>query len=265
MAQAQRAQKRPTVRDIKDTNWLVDQAKKYHDEGIVLRRIPFEDMVVVGFHDAAWANVDVEGEQDPEAEMWRGNFKLASQLGTLLVLADRKCLENLEGPMSLIEWRSKASSRVCRSTFAGETMACAEAAEGCIYARSLLLTFLHGRLVGSDEAGSFMEYHLVTDCKSLFDHIHREGVPKPPSEKRLALDLAGIRQALREEAQHQWDRRYGRGNPVRPDRPLRAPLHWLTTDRQLADILTKRMRGNVWWDQVRGGRLQLPFRAMQNQ
>ena len=48
------------------------------------------------------------------------------------------------------------------------------------------------------EAAQFMEMHLFTDCKSLYDHIQKEGAPKPPSEKRLALDLAAIRQALRE-------------------------------------------------------------------
>ena len=139
-------------------------------------------------------------------------------------------------------------------------MACAETLESCLYARTMLISFLDGQFMDVQAAGRRMEFHLVTDCKSLFDHIHREGVPKTPSEKRLALDLAGIRQALREEAGHQWKRKYGEGS-VRPDRPLRAPLHWLTTDKQLADVLTKRMRAGDWWAQMREGRLRLPFKT----
>ena len=75
-----------------------------------------------------------------------------------------------------------------------------------------------------------MEMHLCTDCKSLFDHVHREGVPKPPSERRLAIDLAAIKQSLRQEGAHQWKKGYGSGNP-RPDRPFKVPLHWLPTER----------------------------------
>ena len=31
--------------------------------------------------------------------------------------------------------------------------------------------------------------HLVTDFKSLYDHIHREGTPKAPSEKKAGTRL----------------------------------------------------------------------------
>lgn len=133
--------------------------------------------------------------------------------------------------------------------------------ETAIFVRGLLLSFLHGRLIENVEAGKFMEMHFFTDCKSLYDHIQKEGAPKPPSEKRLALDLAGIRQALRTETQEQWLRRFGEG-AVRPDRPLKAPLHWLPTDRQLADVLTKKMTAGQWWDQVRDGFLSLPLKTM---
>ena len=157
----------------------------------------------------------------------------------------------------------EASARVCRSTFAGETMACAEAVETAILVRGLVLSFMHGRLFNNEEAAQFMEMHFFTDCKSLYDHIQKEGAPKPPSEKRLALDLAGIRQALREETREQWRRAYGSGDG-RPDRPLKAPLHWLPTGRQLADVLTKKMAPGLWWAQIHKGFLSLPLRAMPN-
>ena len=39
----------------------------------------------------------------------------------------------------------------------------------------------------------------VTDCKSLFDSVHRVGGPRAPSEKRLLVDLAGLRQMIKEK------------------------------------------------------------------
>ena len=254
VAQAQRVQSNPTVGEVKNTNKIVDAAKKFDKEGLKLKKIEEDDVIVLAFHDAAWANVDLEAEHDP---VWDGDSKLASQLASLVMVADRKVLFNQAGKASVIDWRSKASSRVCRSTFAGETMACGEALETSIYLRSLLLSLQKGRLVREQEVGEYIELHLCTDCRSLFDHVHREGVPRPPSERRLAIDLAAIRQSLKEEGLHQWRRRYGEG-AVRPDKPFKAPLHWLPTERQLADVLTKKLNPTEWWSAISSGFLQLP-------
>ena len=68
-------------------------------------------------------------------------------------------------------------------------MACGDALESGLFLRGLLVSFLKGRIVPEEECGSVMPLHLFTDCRSLYDHLHREGVPKPPSEKRLATSL----------------------------------------------------------------------------
>ena len=174
------------------------------------------------------------------------------------MVADKRVVENRLGAATVVDWRSKASSRICRSTFAGEMMACGDALEACFYLRSLLLPFLHGRLILEKDAGEYMDLHLCTDCKSLYDHLHKAGTPKPPAERRLALDLAAIRQSLQVEAKHQWRKVYGDGS-VRPDKPCKPPLHRVPTDKQLADILTKKMRADVWWATVSSGSLILPF------
>ena len=195
VAQAQRKQHAPTVMDIKLTNSAVDLAKKFPDKGITLKKIEEKDLCLFGFHDAAWANVDFEQETQDD-QLWDTSVKKSSQLASLVLLADRKCLRNQEGNISLLDWRSKASPRICRSTFAGETMACSDALEACIYLRGMVLSFLHGHLVKEDFAREKLPIHLFTDCKSLYDHLHKDGVPKPPSEKRLALDLAAMRMEL---------------------------------------------------------------------
>ena len=255
VAQAQRVQGNPTISDIKETNKIVDAAKNHKHEGITLKRIPQERMVFLAYHDAAWANADLEGDRDQE---WDGDFKKASQLASLVLVADRCVVENKIGKASIVDWRSKASARICRSTFAGETMACGDALETCLYLRSLMLSFQHGRLIHEKDAGKYMDLHLCTDCKSLYDHLHKAGTPKPPTERRLALDLAAIRQSLYVEAKHQWRKIYGEGS-VRPEKPRKPPLHWVPTDKQLADILTKKMKPDDWWKTVSSGLLILPF------
>lgn len=64
-----------------------------------------------------------------------------------------------------------------------------------------------------------------------------------PNGKRLAIDLAGIRQALLN------------GSPT-PEKPLRPPLHWLPTGDQVADLLTKRLKAADWWCTVKRGFLE---------
>ena len=54
---------------------------------------------------------------------------------------------------------------------------------------------------------------------------------------------------------------------MRPDKPLKPPLHWLPTDQQWADVLTKKMNASNWWRALSEGRLRLPFatvRGLQN-
>ena len=257
VAQAQRVQNKPTIGDLRNTNKLVDLAKKHFDKGIVLRRIPEEHMAIFAFHDAAWGNVDVSEVRDADPR-WEGDHPLGSQLGTLVMVGDNRCMENQVFPSCIVDWRSKASTRVCRSTFAGETMACGDALETALFLRGLLVSFRDGDMLSEQKAGERLPMHLFTDCKSLYDHLHREGVPRPPSEKRLAIELAAIRQALMIEGRHQWKEKHGKGE-IRPDRPLKVPIHWLPTDKQWADILTKKMTSTLWWQSIGEALLSFPF------
>ena len=98
-------------------------------------------------------------------------------------------------------------------------------------------------LVREDDCGKYVGFQCcITDCESLYDHVHREGTPKAPADKRLAIDLAALRQSLARQGRHQWEKKYhmGPNDVVNPERP--PPLHWLITGEQLADILTKSMR-----------------------
>ena len=262
VSQAQKKQNAPEVEDLKFTNKAVGLALKHKEEGIHIKKIDEEKIIFLSYHDAAWGNADLDDDGDPQ---WTGDHRVASQIGSLTFMAHADCLGGPGGACSLVEWKSKGCQRVCRSTFAGETMACCDALEGSIFLRSLFLSMIHGEIISEAEAGAYIPLHLVTDCKSLFDHIHREGVPKAPTEKRLAIDLAGVRQSLMREALHQWKRLYGADAVHAPERPCRPPLHWLPTESQMADLLTKALAADEWWSTVRTGRLQLPLKAMPSQ
>jgi len=259
VCQAQRKQRSPTIHDLKQTNKAVTDALQFKDCGITLRKIPEDNLCFIAFHDAAWGNTDPD-HAAPQDEEWLGGHQVASQLGSLILLADENCMGPNGGNFSLVDWKSKASQRVCRSTFAGETMACSEALEGALFLRGLFTSFGTGVRVPDHQGGAYHPLHLITDCRSLYDHIHREGIPRAPSEKRLAIDLAGLRQALVIEAEHQWRKKHGDPFKPTPETPLRPPLHWLPTQEQMADLLTKRLKPDEWWGRINQGWMSLPLK-----
>jgi hypothetical protein len=258
VSQAQKRQNNPSQDDIKKTNKAVDAALAFQDKGIVLRYVAEKEIAFVTFHDAAWANVSEEGSENDL--QWLGDHQLRSQLGSLVLVTSKQAFIEGKSDFSIIDWKSKGSTRVCRSTFAGETMACCEGVESALFLRCLFLSFARGIPISEDDSGRFAPLHCVTDCRSLYDHLHREGVPKAPAEKRLAIDLAGLRQILMREAKHQWHEKYGTVGDPTPDKPCRPPLHWMPTHLQLGDILTKEMHAGNWWQLISLGCFDFPFR-----
>ncbi len=264
VSQAQRKQANPSVEDLKKTNKLVDQAIAYKNNGVKIKKIPEGEITFVAFHDAAWGNVNSE-DPDIGGEEWAGDHSVSSQLAHVIIVCGGKLLEGEESDFSLVDWRSKSSQRVCRSTFAGETMACCEALEHSLYLRSLFISFSMGHLIKEEDCGAHAPIHCITDCKSLYDHLLREGTPKAPTEKRLAIDLAGLRQILMKEARHQFVMKYGANQEPTPSMPCRPPIHWIPTELQLADILTKELKSAEWWTTMEKGRLFLPFKKQRDQ
>ena len=59
---------------------------------------------------------------------------------------------------------------------------------------------------------------LVTDCKSLYDHLLSPSAPTAIEDRRTSIDVAIIRESIRN---------------------LSAFMRWVPTDRMLADALTK--------------------------
>ena len=246
---AQRKQKQPCYGDVRETNKVVKMAQNGKGEPLTFSKLgsTLDDLVILVYHDAAWANAVASAD---DQEFVPGGHGIYSQLGHLVLMCDRRALKGDEVNPAVIAWKSHACPRVCRSTFAAETMASLEGWEDAIAFRAMLAGSLRGEPLSEDAVRGVVPIISLTDCKSLFDSVHRIGGPKAPSEKRLMIDLAALRQLINAEAAC-W------GHAFEDPRMMR----WVPTQFQLADILTKLktdVQGELcWWDMLRN--LKLPF------
>ncbi|CAE6922017.1 RE2 [Symbiodinium sp. CCMP2592] len=186
VSMAQQLQREPTIGDVRFTNSLSRKAKQYRTCGVHLTPVDLENCVLLTYHDAAWANAPQDPDDPyyqltPEEDICgtmregpfaskdrkpkRGNSRIASQLGGIYLLADSKILDGDSCNTSLLDWRSWACDRVCRSTFAAETMACASGIENAQYIQSFMATLLAGVLVRPKN--SPIKTRFMSDCRSL--------------------------------------------------------------------------------------------------
>ena len=248
---AQQLQSAPSVGDLRFTNQLARWALQCKDEGIMLRRIDLSNLFVVVYHDAGWANAP-DDAADPvyflrledeekghiktgpwslaEKKAKRRNSRVASQLGMLVVFTEKKAAQGSSAPSSILEWKSHASDRVCRSTFGAETMAALEGIELGQYVRAMFTSLDTRKL--HRKVGTGIPLLALTDCRSLYDHLNKDGLPRTPTDCRLAVDVACLRQALKEEKHT-------------ADEDGRFPLSWVPTTVQRADLLTKPMKAEA--------------------
>ena len=255
VSMAQQLQQRPCYGDLKFTNSVATKAHDYKSNGLRFKAVDEKRMMILCYHDAAWANVpepdneetyykltyedDQAGLQREAPESYyrcgrkakRGASRVASQLGCLVLFADRGMISGEPGTFSIADWKSRAGQRVCRSTFGAETQACVEGLETGQYMRSMYETLKTGQLVSVPQA--VMPILCLSDCRSLFDHLTRQGVPRVPSDKRLAVDLAALRQSLKSERINS-----------------QLPVAWIPGETQLGDVLTKPQNPASWWERI---------------
>ena len=253
VSMAQKRQKNPTYQDVKETNKAVRMAQCGKKRKLSYKKLDeMDEPIMLVYHDAAWANVPVDMEVDDFADLIGDKGTgVYSQLGHLVVITEKKTLEGAEGVSMICAWKSHACSRVCRSTFAAETMSALEGVEEAMALRAMLNGAMNGsrQAVFEKSSRELMPIIAITDCKSVFDAVHRLGGPRAPAEKRLIIDLAGLRQLIQAE-QQEW------GNVL----PLNKSLRWVPTDWQRADALTKvKVSVEEWWKSME--KITLPFRS----
>ena len=187
---------RPTVADAIAANQAVRRAKQHADQTIQFCHIPPECLGLMCHSDATFANAKA-----PKQGSWlvsrieistrvmtvhgrrRTGFRLPRVVGSTL---------SAEAPVasSMLEWTNLLVS---------------EALDGPRFTRSLW-TGLGNRLT-----------LLVTDWKSLFDHLMSQSSPTL-EDRRTSIDVVILRDSISR---------------------MKSSLRWIPTDRMLADALTR--------------------------
>jgi len=198
----------------------------------VLRIRPVgHDMIVATWTDSALYNTTAEVDEllldDAALEAAKqadAKHKIRSQAGAIVGVFSRKLVESLEKiPLSVLDWRTRATKRVVTSTFAAESSAAADGLGLGLYVRALLAEIYHGIGFGADRWGEdVMPTMLITDCKSLYDHMVKDATL--PDDRWTALYIAALRGAV----------------SAGIDRDLsKTEMRWVPSRSQLADVMTK--------------------------
>ena len=161
--------------------------------------------------------------------------ELAAQRGEVHFVAEEAVLST-RARANVLEFGSNKIARVVRSSLAAEGASMAACTDRLVYNLKLLDALLNGRLeVGPDWRDKLsMQGHLVTDARSLFDHV--TGSSLLATERQVSLDILEVRQLVQ-------------GGTLK--------LHWVPTWRQFADGLTKAMKDELYFKLRRGGQINV--------
>ena len=154
----------------------------------------------------------------------------------MILAGDKKVLTGQKTPMSTLSWRSFKLVRVCRSSLAAECQALATGMEELLLVKNYLTHLQFPRLVLQEvQKLAADNCAVITDCKSLFDGIKRETIQQS-ADKHVALECLVIKELL-EDMKCQW--------------------RWISSERQLADGLTKVSARQMFSERFQGQHVQL--------
>ena len=203
------------------------------------------DAEIITYHDAALYNsVGVEmSERDEEDILQRGDEKklVYSQKGGLVGFVRKgHTLQHDRAHVNVIDWRSATNKRVVESSFAAETHA-AIMAQGMARFSQVLsaeIKFGPGVVASVEDDGwqDLVPVTFVTDCRSIYDTVHKDG--QHVSDKGNIVHAVLLRQLLSTRGDAQ-----------------KANLIWVPTRCQLADALTKAGRSADLREHLREGAL----------
>jgi hypothetical protein len=196
-----------TVDDLRKLNLLIDESKELLSKGegkITFRKLDLDNLVVVTSLDASFA-------KEPG---------MKSQCGFISMITTKN-ISQQPALCNIVEYSSTRISRVVKSTMAAESASLSLALDRLLYLRLLIEAVLYGE----PELGPNWRHELkvpgilVTDARSLYDHINKTG--SLPSERQTLIDLLIARDLTEAKA---------------------ITVRWVPTTHQLADIFTKFMR-----------------------
>lgn len=242
------------VEDLLRANRTVREAKK-NQFSIKIRKLG-EKFELVIFHDAALYNsVGVElNEQEAGDMLFKSSDRklVYSQKGVVLGFVPRgdtsKQGEKIR--FNLIDWKSATNRRVIESSFAAETQAALLGQGLGKFAQSLHVETCFGKDVmlqcGETETQQMLPAYMITDCKSLYDCVKKQG--QHVSDKSSIVSMVLLRQMCEVNSSHHCPQ-------------SKTQLLWVPTAQQLADGLTKCGKGQSvrdadWFIQLHGESLK---------
>ena len=200
---SQQAFPNPKIHHLRQANNVVRRAKQHSDLCMTFRPINPAELTVCCHSDAAFANVGTH-----------------TQAGYIIGFTQR-CLD--EGAMAIwnpVSWRSYKLPRAVSSTLSAESQAMATASGTVEWLALLMHEILHGPFDIRDfnKVLNLCKPIVITDCKSLYDHLHSPSSPTAVEDRRTSIDIVIIRESVKR---------------------LCASVRWVPTNRMLADSLTK--------------------------
>ena len=194
----------PTVQDLVQANQAVRRAKQHANMTLKVPYVDPQKLTVCFWSDAAFADAN----------------DLKTQGGWLIGMTSTDFHQGADCPVSCVGWKSYRLPRVVASTLAGEAQSYASASGIAEWCMLLLAEALDGpfQLSQVEEVLQRRNHVGITDCKSLYDHLISLGSGGVLDDKRIAIDIAVIRQSVQRS---------------------RLTPRWVPTDRMVADGLTK--------------------------
>ena len=193
----------PTVQDALSANNAIRRARQHAALPVEYKPIAPDRLALMCHSDAAYAN----GRDG------------ATQAGYVISFTDKGMDQEQVCDWTPAYWKSYRLPRVVNSTLGAEAQAM-NAASGMLEWFQLMLREIldgHRCLATIWNVESPRLGMLMTDCKSLFDHLQSKSSPTL-DDRRTALDIVIIRDSIAK---------------------MKTSLRWLPTDRMLADALTK--------------------------
>ena len=143
----------------------------------------------------------------------------SSQGGYIVVMTSSRALQGEHVPYNVISWRSFKLTRVCRSSLSAESQACATALDELMMVKTMIALMINPDLdpMSEETAATCCKSAIIVDAKALFDSLKRDGIGSA-ADKRAGIEILCIKEEIKR---------------------LRTELRWVSSERMLADGLTK--------------------------
>ena len=226
---------RPTVGTVVRANALLGEFLKKPDYEMVFQPLNFEECGLVVVTDSSLGTVTRDGSAEaPPLE------KVYSQACYFVLLADKELMAGRPGKFNVLDTRSHRLTRVCRSSYAAETLGAEEAFDVGQLCRGFVAAARGYDLQGKaeiDRSLNAVPLTVVVDAKDVYDKAGSD-TGSFGSQKSLAFTIAWLRAILR-----------------RPNTSLR----WTSTANMFADAGTKAMDVEHLQDTLRRGTWSITY------